>query len=133
MRLLLKPNGTLPHEEAEKFAAELRELGFDVEIEKFVPSRLTGVTWWEMIRVHLESAGAGAVVGAVAKDLAKDAVKAVAKQVSDVFVRWARRRGMLPEKNPKQAKCVEIYGPDGSVVRRVTVYAPDDEPEIKDS
>jgi hypothetical protein len=127
------------------FLDELHESGFAAEVVPYehtdTGGRL-GVNWYEVIRVYLTEHATVVeaviatkvldVVGGAVEDSAKAALKAAASKIGGAFVDWARKRSRLPGKNPKQPKRVIIYGPDGQVLRTVTVTDPDNEPVIHD-
>jgi hypothetical protein len=140
-KIVLAPRRYFPADELQPLVDGIRELGFEVEVleweNPFVKGRY-GVTWYEVIHVHLPQAieaaaggAAGALLKDAARDLAKDGLKAVARRIGDVFVDWAKKRRQQAGRNPKQPKMMPIYGPDGkTVVLQVTIKEGD--PEIKE-
>lgn len=118
----------------------LDDVGPRVQLVREDPDpRKIGVTWWEVIEVHLRpvaqigaAAAAGALLKDVARDFAKDGVKKVAEQIASVFVTWAKDRARKTTHRAAPPKHVTIYGPDGRPVLRVTVDDPNEPPKIEE-
>jgi hypothetical protein len=93
----------LAPEELEDLRADIAEAG-DVDVV-VVGRKLSGygVTWWEVVRIHLQ-------------DAEPMALKALVPIVLTASIKWAKRRFI---KNPTRPKYVGIYGPDGRIIKSV--------------
>lgn len=104
-------------EEAGDLVQSLRqavpEMPAEVEGQHQEPGRF-GVTWFQIIELHLPEVEA-AVVGAVVT------------KFCDAAIDWAKRR--FKKKPQKRPIYIPIYGPDGEILKSVVVKDAQSDPE----
>jgi hypothetical protein len=123
--------------QAEDFAdlvQELREAGYEVEIDQGNRQVGYGVTYAEILTVWLPSALAIAQAVISSTNWARNRLQ---KQRQERLQEDAEEQAKLPPRNRRRKhwepslrpKTVYIYGPDGEVLRILTYRTPDGEPE----
>ncbi len=106
----------IPVEEVEELARIIRRLDIDIETQVIAQRRKgVGVTYGEVITVTLLFLGWGGTK--------------LADKIADVTIGWALKRYEGKRKGSKRPTFVNIYGPDGAVVKSVKLKGAKDEIE----
>lgn len=105
-------------------------VGMDVVVAEPEPidSRIAQVTLVEVVNVwlpYLQAVATGAAV-TIGVTVAKDVYEAVIQKIRAEFVDWTRRRFRAHNQRPKS---INIYGPDGHLLRSIKVRSASAEPE----
>jgi hypothetical protein len=104
-------------EEAEELGKALRRLDADINVRTEVkPREGMAVTWAEIVIITLQVAGP-ILAGLKDKVLAK---------VTDSAIEWARRRYEGKRKGARRPPYIDIYGPDGEIIKSVEVKNAED-------
>jgi hypothetical protein len=95
-------------EEAEELARTIRTLDIDIETQVKAEGRKgRGITWGQVLTISLPFLAWGG--------------NKLADKITDVAIEWARKRYEARLKESKRPTFVNIYGPDGAVVKSVKV------------
>jgi hypothetical protein len=124
----------LPAEEFADLAQELREAGYEIEIDQVNRQVGYGVTYVEILTIWLPSALALGQAIISGTNWARNRLRKQEQQQLDQDAeeeakkppRNRRRKAWKPVLRPKM---VRIYGPDGEVLRVLTYSSPDEDPE----
>jgi hypothetical protein len=145
-KIILEPRNPLDvrPEDLEDLAEAVRNIDPSYEVE-ILPKEVDGleprfgVTFWEVIQIISYTADAAAVA-ALAKAAVDWARHRFKKQEAEQTRRHEERLAEYKRRGPKpkvhithRPKYVEIYGPDGKVVKAVLIERPESEPEDRTS
>ena len=101
-------------EEAEELAQIIRSLDWAIGVEVVAQQREgTGVTWAELLHISVP----GLVWGG----------KKIVNKLADVAIEWTRKRFEGRRNGSKRPVYINIYGPDGKIVKAVAVKNATDE------
>ncbi len=121
-------------EDVEDLAEDLREAGYQVEIDAEIRQRGYGVTWYEVLTVAIPAAIA---IGQAMTSITRWAWDRLKKQEDEQRREYEEEEAKKPrrggrrrkwEPNPRH-KHVTIYGPDGEVLRELIYKKSGEEPE----
>jgi hypothetical protein len=104
-------------EDEEELAEAFRRLDANINVTTEIkPREGRGITWAEIVIITLQ------VVGPVLSQL-KDKVLA---KVTEAAIEWARRRYEGKRKGSRRPTYIDIYGPDGEIIKSIEVKNAED-------